>query len=131
MYNKLFPYVRNKVTSHQSGFLNKQSTTTGKRLIVYISTSQRRLIKCPIPSCSTIFDLSASVVAFCAFFIPTYPVEPNVMVNGIKSRLANIRSGVPQGSIQGPILILFLINDLPDQCFATVPNIFADDFKFS
>ena len=53
------------------------------------------------------------------------------MVNGIKSRLVNIGSGVPKGSIVGPILLLIFINDLPDQCFVTVPCLFADNLKFT
>ena len=53
------------------------------------------------------------------------------MVNGIKSRLVDIRSGVPQGSILGPILFLIFFNDLPDQCFVTVPFYFADDVKLT
>ena len=51
-------------------------------------------------------------------------------LNGIKSSLAKITCGVPQGSILGPILFLIYVNDI---CNATPLNIlsFADDTTIS
>ena len=40
----------------------------------------------------------------------------------------NVRSGVPQGSILGPLLFLLYVNDLPDSVKATA-KMFADDTK--
>ena len=51
-----------------------------------------------------------------------------VVVNGKLSTWAEILSGIPQGSVLGPILFVIFINDLPDDVTCTA-KIFADDTK--
>jgi len=51
-----------------------------------------------------------------------------VVVNGELSAWADILSGIPQGSVLGPILFVIFINDLPDVVRSTT-KIFADDTK--
>lgn len=48
------------------------------------------------------------------------------MVDGEQSDPAPVTSGVPQGSVLGPILFLVFINDLPD-CINSKCRLFADD----
>ena len=50
-----------------------------------------------------------------------------VTYNGVKSNLNNVKCGVPQGYILGPLLFLLYINDLLFACKRTFPVLFADD----
>jgi len=52
-----------------------------------------------------------------------------VKVRDSFSNLCNILSGVPQGSVLGPLL-LAIFNDLPEHIQSTIPFIFADDTKY-
>ena len=54
--------------------------------------------------------------------------KQRVKVNGVLSAWAAVISGIPQGSVLGPILFVLFINDLPDIINSTV-HIFADDTK--
>ena len=49
-----------------------------------------------------------------------------VVLNGNNSDELPVSSGVPQGSVLGPILFLLYINDLPDSLQSQV-RLFADD----
>ncbi len=51
-----------------------------------------------------------------------------VAVNGELSELKKMTSGIPQGSVLGPLLFVAYINDLPD-LLQSQPYLFADDTK--
>ena len=53
-----------------------------------------------------------------------------VSVNGTSSSETPVTSGVPQGSVLGPILFIYYINDMPDVVENFI-KIFADDAKTS
>ena len=49
-----------------------------------------------------------------------------MVVDGQSSDTASVTSGVPQGSVLGPILFLTFINDMPE-CVSSKVRLFADD----
>uniref|UniRef100_A0A1X7UAS6 Reverse transcriptase domain-containing protein n=1 Tax=Amphimedon queenslandica TaxID=400682 RepID=A0A1X7UAS6_AMPQE len=52
-----------------------------------------------------------------------------VYKSGDRSNCLEVTSGVPQGSVLGPLLFLVYVNDMPDRILSTI-YLFADDIKF-
>ena len=52
-----------------------------------------------------------------------------MVVNGATSSSTIVISGVPQGTVLGPLLFLLYINDLPESLSTSV-RLFADDCVF-
>ena len=51
-----------------------------------------------------------------------------MLVNQSQSDWATVTSGIPQGSVLGPLIFTIFINDLPD-CVKSAIKTFADDTK--
>ena len=57
--------------------------------------------------------------------------EQVVVLNGIHSDIAKVLSGVPQGSVLGPLLFILFINDLEQVVLSSKVSFFADDTRVS
>ena len=53
----------------------------------------------------------------------------SVIVDGVPSNPGPVRSGVPQGTVLGPLLFVLYINNLPDNVLHRRSKMFADDTK--
>ena len=54
--------------------------------------------------------------------------KQHILVNGTMSKPSDVKSGVPQGTVLGPILFLILINDIDKDVSSSV-SLFADDTR--
>ena len=54
--------------------------------------------------------------------------KQRVVINGETSSWCNVLSGVPQGSVLGPLLFNIYVNDIPIQVSSSVLQ-FADELK--
>ena len=72
------------------------------------------------------YGLNSQIISWIKSFLSNR--RQKVKVNGEESTWAEVLSGVPQGSVLGPVLFVCYINDLPDNIKTNV-RLFADDTK--
>ena len=97
------------------------------KLVLYFLTYLKPLIK--VWHEGLIFKLKSNGISGPLLnFFDSYLKErrQRVVLNGIQSDWKNLESGVPQGSVLGPLLFLVYTNDMPDKIRANM-KLFADD----
>ena len=72
------------------------------------------------------FGIEGPILQWVAEFLTKR--KQRVVVNGTFSEEGEVTSGIPQGSVLGPVLFVMYINDLP-QCVSNTAKLFADDTK--
>ena len=142
--NHILDFVKTKIVSKQHGFVQGKSTLSNllesiDKIYEYLAegntadilyldfskafdtVSHYRLI-----TKMRNFGISGNIINIVKDFLSNRTMK--VKVGNAFSQSRNITSGVPQGSVLGPLLFLIFINDLPDSIKSFV-ELFADDVK--
>ncbi|KAI8515811.1 hypothetical protein Bbelb_066240 [Branchiostoma belcheri] len=130
------------LTDYQHGFRAKRSTETQLKLTVHDivgALNSKRQVDLAILDFTKAFDkvphgrliskleyygIQGPTLNWLKAFLTNR--EQTVVVEGKASAPVKVASGVPQGTVLGPLLFLLYINDLPDQLDSNV-RLFADD----
>ena len=130
------------LTDHQHGFRAKRSTET--QLIQTIhdiskSLDEKKTVDMAILDFSKAFDKvpHKRLIHKLKYYGITGPISSwienfltertqQVVINGSASTPIQVTSGVPQGTVLGPLFFLLYINDLPNN-FTSNVRLFADD----
>ena len=72
------------------------------------------------------YGINGNILSWCESFLTGR--RQRVVINSVASDWSDVLSGVPQGSVLGPLLFLLFINDMPDVVHNVIA-LFADDAK--
>ena len=133
VYNRVIDHIAPQLHKLQFGFLKGKSTTA--QLLQVLHNIDEKLDK--RVQVDAIYLEFAKIHRFgiCGTLLSWFEDYftdrvQRVTVLGVNSKSLPVLSGVPQGSILGPLLFLIYVNDLPNVATSTsVARLFADDTK--
>jgi hypothetical protein len=146
--DQLLSYLlrHNLISKHQHGFLSKHSTTTNLLeathdwLVSFTSSCNVDVIYIDFSRAfdSIVFNkllaklehygITGKLLMFVSAFV--HNRVQCVVLDNCFSSVTNVLSGVPQGSVLGPVLFLIFINDVSSTCIGQAQlKLFADDVK--
>jgi hypothetical protein len=146
--NVMLDYLltHNLITKHQHGFIRHHSTTTNLLESLHdwsVSLSRHRSVDVAYIDFQRAFDsishpklilklagygISDNLLCWISAFLTNR--KQTVRLNSTYSSICDVISGVPQGSVLGPLLFIIFINDITDNLDqSTTAKLFADDIK--
>lgn len=146
VYKKLFFITKSWISPHQHGFFSGRSTTTnltifsefcisalehgGQVEVIYTDFSKAfdKLSHGILLAKLRQFGLHSNFLAWIESYLSNRVCK--VIIEGYESRPYVQSSGVPQGSILGPLLFNLFINDISSCFIKSKYLLYADDLKF-
>ena len=143
VYKRLYEYLmdNNLLTQHNSGFKKNDSTINQLLKIIHqiyqdVNGNDTCLVFLDVSKAfdkvwheGSLFKIKQmGITGSLLDWLQSYISERHqkVMLNGMESNMCYLESGVPQGSILGPLLFLIFVDDIVDEMECIV-NLFADD----
>ena len=142
MYDKIIISVSNQITPHQFGALKGRSTL--QQLLILVdhitnSSTQTDVIYLDISKAfdtiphkellDKVYSLGIKGKLWEWFKCYLSGRNQKILINGCLSPPLQVASGVPQGSILGPLLFIIYMNDLPSYISSAKSLMFVDDTK--
>ena len=145
VYNKIMPFLLNSFSTYQFGFLPKRSTT--QQLLLVLNTIHKAIHTSKAVDILYLdFRKAFDTVSHGKLLGKLWSIgirgnlwqwfkaylsnrQQCVKINNNFSSMLPVISGVPQGSILGPLLFAVFINDLPNCVSSSTSYLFADDTK--
>ena len=145
IFDKVYDYISPLISVNQFGFMKNRSTV--QQLLkfsnsIFDAISRRNHMDVVYFDIRKAFDsvphdqlltklqnlgISGSALAFFRAYL--FNRQQCVVIDNTLSDLVPVASGVPQGSILGPLLFITYINDLPSSIYSSIMLTYADDTK--
>ena len=134
IYNKIIDFIYPKISKSQFGFIKNRSTLS-LLLLSYTDVfqySNKHRTDIVFLDFDKAFDSISHTKLLYGYYYWSWLFSKTwhyVEIDGCRSNLLPIRSGVPQGSVLGFLLFLVYVNDIPSFCYFFSVYMFADDTK--